>query len=170
MSRDDPPDWTEIVQRHAEQVFRIAYRILGSVHDAEDASQIVFAEAIKFQVARPVENWAGLFARLATVRAIDLLRRRRKTVPLADDDRVSNIQPDAHAEGAELAEWLRAAVSKLPEQQAAIFSLTYFELHDRNEIATLMGITPEAVSTALYKARQRLHSQLSVLNGASQND
>jgi DNA-directed RNA polymerase specialized sigma24 family protein len=38
MADDLPPDWPKIVERHAERVFRIAYRILGSVHDAEDVS------------------------------------------------------------------------------------------------------------------------------------
>ena len=41
MSDDHSPNWNVIVQRHAERVFRIAYRIVGSVHDAEDVSQIV---------------------------------------------------------------------------------------------------------------------------------
>jgi RNA polymerase sigma-70 factor (ECF subfamily) len=167
MSHADPPDWTTIVQRHAAQVFRIAFRILGSVHDAEDASQIVFTEALRLRTEQSVHNWAGLFARLATVRAIDLLRRRHKTVPLSDDDRVSNIEPHAHASAAELAGWLRHSVSKLPEQQAAIFSLTYFESLGRTEIAELLGISVEAVSTALYKARQRLLEQYNILDGVS---
>ena len=160
-------DWDAIVQRHGERVFRIAYRILGSVHDAEDVSQIVFTEALRVHSDGPVQSWTGLFARLATLRAIDLLRRRRKTAPLADDDRVSHASPHEHAVGAELAAWLRSAASKLPEQQAAIFSLTCFEQLDRNEVAAILNISPESVSTALYKARQRLLEQLNTFNGAA---
>jgi hypothetical protein len=36
MARDAPPDWDMIVEAHAERVYRIAFRILGSVQDAED--------------------------------------------------------------------------------------------------------------------------------------
>ena len=49
-------------------------------------------------------------------------------------------------------------------QQATVFVLVQFEQLSRDEVATTLGISPESVSTALYKARQRLMSQLSVLN------
>jgi RNA polymerase sigma-70 factor (ECF subfamily) len=159
------PDWERIVERHAERVYRIAFRILGSVHDAEDVSQNVFTEAINRHAAGPVQSWTGLFVRLATVRSIDLLRKRHPTVELQETDDVSNIGPPDHAVGTELAAWLRGAVSRLPEQQAAIFSLAYFEQLDRDEVATVLNISPEAVSTALYKARRQLMSQITVLNG-----
>jgi RNA polymerase sigma-70 factor, ECF subfamily len=165
MSNDPTPNWNAIVQRHAERVFRIAYRILGSVHDAEDVSQIVFTEAFRAQTNGPVQSWSGLFARMATMRAIDLLRRRRKTLSIADDVHASHAGPHENAVGAELATWLRDATSKLPEQQAAIFSLTHFEQLDRNEVAAVLCVSPESVSTALYKARQRLLEQLNFING-----
>lgn len=169
MPDEHPPDWNGIVERHAERVYRVAYRVLGSVHDAEDVSQTVFVEAMRVHENGPVQSWTGLFARLATVRAIDHLRRRRKTVPLADDDRVSQAGPHEHAVGAELAAWLRRAASELPEQQAAVFSLTHFEQLDRNEVAAVLSISPESVSTALYKARQRLLEQLNHFSGASRS-
>jgi RNA polymerase sigma-70 factor (ECF subfamily) len=165
MPNEESPDWTQVVQRHAERVFRIAFRILGSVHDAEDVSQVVFAEAVRMHAAGPVQSWTGLFVRLATLRAIDLSRRRRGTVELDERDRVSNVGPPEEAVGAELAAWLRTAASKLPEQQAAIFSLTYFEQLDRDEVAVVLSVSPETVSTALYKARQKLMSQITVFNG-----
>ncbi len=166
MSDEHSPNWNVIVERHAERVFRIAYRILGSVHDAEDVSQGVFAEALRFQAAGPVQSWTGLFCRLATLRAIDELRRRRKTLAIADDDRASKTDAHEHAVAGELAAWLRDAASKLPEQQAAIFSLTHFEQLDRNEVAAVLNISPESVSTSLYKARQRLREQLNITHGA----
>ena len=165
MPNEESLDWSRLVERHAERVFRIALRILGSVHDAEDVSQIVFTEAVAIHLVEVVQSWTGLFVRLATLRSLDLLRRRRSTVALIETDHVSNIGPCDAAVGAELADWLRGAVNQLPEQQAAIFSLTYFEQLDRNEVAAVLGISPEAVSTALYKARQKLTRQIAVFNG-----
>ena len=165
MSNEESPDWSRLVERHAERVFRVALRILGSVHDAEDVSQIVFTEAVAIQHVEVVQSWTGLFVRLATLRSLDLLRRRRSTVALIESDHVSNVGPCDAAVGAELADWLRGAVNQLPEQQAAIFSLTYFEQLDRNEVAAVLSISPESVSTALYKARQKLTSQIAVFNG-----
>ena len=112
MSDDRSPNWNVIVERHAERVFRIAYRILGSVHDAEDVSQIVFTEALRVQEDGPVQSWTGLFSRLATMRAIDHLRRRRKTLAIADDDRASNSDPHQHAVGLGLSVWLQSRQSR----------------------------------------------------------
>ena len=165
MSEDSPPDWPNIVERHAGRVFRIAYRILGSVHDSEDVSQLVFIEVKRLQRAGPIQSWSGLFARLATMRAIDLLRRRRKNIEIEETHYVSSIEPHHHVVAAELAEWLRKAVANLPEQQAAVFSLSHFEQLDRNEVAAILCISVESVSTTLYKARVKLQEQLKSHNG-----
>jgi RNA polymerase sigma-70 factor (ECF subfamily) len=103
MSNDPTPNWNTIVQRHAERVFRIAYRIVGSVHDAEDVSQIVFTEAFRAHADGPVQSWSGLFARMATMRAIDLLRRRRNTAAITEEVQRFQPGPHDHAVGAELA-------------------------------------------------------------------
>ena len=156
------PDWGRIVEKHGTRVLRIAMRILGSVHDAEDVAQDVFVEAYRFHQAGPVQSWAGLLVRLATLRSIDRLRRARPSAELEDTDPSTTIGPFEEAVGSELAERLRSAVGRLPDQQAVVFTLTYFEHLSRDEIARSLGISPEAVSTALYKARQRLMSALSI--------
>ena len=61
----------------------------------------------------------------------------------------------------ELAEGLRQAIAQLPDQQAAVFSLFYFEHLSRVEIAEALGTTVGAVSTSLSKARRTLKCALS---------
>ncbi len=164
MPEDTPPNWGSIVERNAEQVFRVALRILGSVHDAEDVSQIVFTEALAIHRDQAVRNWTGLLVRLVSVRAIDLLRQRRHTLEINEADQISNIGPVDEAIGREMAAWLRNAIRQLPEQQAVIFSLCCLENLDRNEVANLLETSPESVSTALCKARRRLMTQLTVFH------
>ncbi|MCP4083020.1 MAG: RNA polymerase sigma factor SigE, partial [Planctomycetaceae bacterium] len=72
------PDWNSIVDEHAERIFRIAYRILGCVHDAEDISQIVFTESFKVHQTNQVRSWTGFLVRLATLRSVDRIRSNRK--------------------------------------------------------------------------------------------
>jgi RNA polymerase sigma-70 factor (ECF subfamily) len=165
MTEEHPPDWPKIIERNVDRVVQIAWRILGSEHDAEDVSQAVFVEAQRIYRSGPVQSWSGLFARLATVRAIDALRRRHKMTNILEHDLVSNTEPHEQAVGAELAAWLRDAVAQLPEQQAAVFSLVYFEQLERDEVAAILTISPEAVSTTLYKARNRLHEMLNRFHG-----
>jgi len=164
MADGELPDWNRIVERHAERVFRVALRILGSVQDAEDASQDVFTEAFQLHRAGPVQSWTGLLVRLATLRSIDRLRRRRPSAELREGDRMSMVEPFEEVAAAELATWLRKAMAQLPDQQATIFVMVHFEQLSRNDVSTALGISPEAVSTALYKARQRLLAQFAVFN------
>jgi RNA polymerase sigma-70 factor (ECF subfamily) len=164
MTNRKQPHWPKIVEQHGKRVFRVALRILGSVHDAEDVSQEVFAEAYRLHHAGPVQSLTGLLVRLATLRAIDRRRRNRPAEELRDHDCVSPIEPYEEVAAKELAEWLRTAIAQLPDQQAAVFSTVYFEKLSRDQVASSLGISPEAVSTALYKARQRLLSQLSIAN------
>ena len=168
MSDPATPDWGKVIEKHAERVFRIAYRILGSVHDAEDVSQDVFTEAMAVHKSGPVRTWTGLMVRLATVRSIDRLRRDQglpESLPSIDVSPPATQRPDQELIAAELATWLRGEIRMLPDRQAAIFSLAYFEQLSRNEIATALEVTPETVSTALYKARKKLSSRLAVIHG-----
>jgi RNA polymerase sigma-70 factor (ECF subfamily) len=164
MADRELPDWTRIVERHAERVFRVALRILGSVQDAEDASQDVFTEAFQLHRSGPVQSWTGLLVRLATLRSIDRLRRRRRSVELREGDRISIVEPFEQAAATELANWLRKAMAQLPDQQATVFVMVHFEQLSRSEISTALGISSDAISTTLYKARQRLLAQLAVYN------
>ena len=165
MTNEGKPDWDRIVERHGSRVFRIAVRILGSVQEAEDVAQDVFVEAYQLHSAGPIQSWTGLLVRLATLRAIDRLRRTRPSEQLGNTERPTMAGPFEEAVAKELAQSLRRAVAQLPDQQATIFTLIYFEQLTRDEVASHLGISPEGVSTALYKARQRLLSQLTVFNG-----
>lgn len=158
------PDWDEIVDRHARRVLRVSLRILGSLQDAEDVSQEVFAEAFRLHQSGPVQSWAGLLVRLATLRSIDRLRSKRVGAEFRDIDRMHTVEPFQEAAAAELAQWLRQAMARLPDQQASVFAMYHFERLSREDVATALGISPAAVSTALHKARTRLLQQLAVFN------
>lgn len=156
------PDWNVLVREHGPAVLRIAYHILGDVTDAEDVMQDVFCEAWMIRESRTVANWAGLLRRMAALRAIDKLRRRRPHRSLSDHDFAREVAlPPEVAMARELADSLRHRIGQLPEQQAAAFSLFYFERLSREEIAESLETTLGAVSTALSKARRELKSSLS---------
>jgi RNA polymerase sigma-70 factor (ECF subfamily) len=69
--------------------------------------------------------------------------------------------PPQVAVARELASHLRRCIRELPEQQAAVFTLFYFEQLSRKEIAQVLETTVGAVSTALSKGRRSLRSALS---------
>src|SRR5688572_24571041 len=127
-------DWDQVVSEHSRTVFRIAYRILGSVQDAEDVAQDVFTAAFEFQEKEPIRHWRGFLQRLATVRAIDRLRRNHPTVLLEDTQAAAHHDPFEKFAAQELAARLRATIGQLAPQQAAVFAMTHFEGMSRSEI------------------------------------
>ncbi len=160
MNTEDEPDWGSIVQLHSSRVFRVSQRILGSVQDAEDVSQDVFIEAYRLHRAGPIQSWIGLLVRLATLRSLDFRRRKRRTVELNEHQCAIDSDPAMNLIKSELAQRLQMALSQLPDQQATVFVMSYYEQMTRDEIADSLGITSESVSTSLYKARQRLSQSL----------
>jgi RNA polymerase sigma-70 factor (ECF subfamily) len=166
MKDGELPDWDRIVDGHAARVFRVAFRILGSVQDAEDVSQDAFAEVYRLHKEGSVQNWTALLVRLAALRSLDQLRRRRHRLSsqLREADRISAVEPSEEAEARELAAHLRQALGQLPDQQATVFVMHYFEQIPRDQIAAALGVSVEAISTALYKARRRLLDELAVFN------
>lgn len=160
MTENGPPDWDDIVERHASRVFRVALRIVGAVQDAEDVAQDVFTEAFRLHRSSHVRSWTALLVRLATLRSIDRLHRRRASEELRDDDAVSTAEPFEEAIAKELADRLGESIAELPERQATVFVMHHFEQLSREEISVALGVSAEAVSTALYKARQTLAAKL----------
>jgi RNA polymerase sigma-70 factor (ECF subfamily) len=156
------PEWVQLVDRHARLVYGVAYRIVGRIHDAEDVSQETFREAFELSTSGRVTDWRGCLCRIATFRAIDVVRRRRKFGLLDDQQASPAPEPAAEFEARELGERLQAALVELPPQAAAVFALTYFEQLSRDDVAAALEMTPGAVSVALFKARKQLQQILLV--------
>jgi RNA polymerase sigma-70 factor, ECF subfamily len=153
-------DWERIVREHGPRVFGIAWRILGHAADAEDVVQEVFLQVHQLHRTRPVRYWGAFLRRLAACRALDRLRQRRATVPLDGlDTAAADDSPEEAAIGNELAARLRAAVARLPEREATVFCLRYYEELSYEEIAESLDIRVGAVGVALHKARTKLESQ-----------
>ena len=153
-------DWDRIVREHGSMVFGTAWRVLGHAADCEDVVQDVFLEAHRLQQLQAIRNWGGLLRRLATYRALDRLRQRREVHSLDGLAASAAEGPEAAAMRHELAERLRQVIAQLPEREATVFCLRYFEELPYSQIADTLDVSPGAVATALHKARTKLDSLL----------
>jgi RNA polymerase sigma-70 factor, ECF subfamily len=154
-------DWNAIVRDHGPAVFGSAWRILGQAADSEDVTQEVFMEAYRLHRGQSVRNWTALLRRLAVCRALDRVRRRRPTLSINGLSlAATNASPDLDAMGAELAERLPEAISRLPEREGEVFCLRYFEDLSNQQIAETLEMSPGAVAAALHKARVKLEALL----------
>ena len=149
--------WQDIVDQNGEAIFRVAYRVLRNLHDAEDVSQEVLLEAYVMDNLPEV----GLLKRMTAFRAIDRLRQRKTAICF---DELVHL-PKQHdltdlSVIAEQAELLRMAIARLPQRQARCFWLRYVEGMANREIAESLSISASAVSTALSKARHSLRNSI----------
>lgn len=166
-----PPPAPDALERlfseHYDRVFRAAYRVTGSVVDAEDVLQTVFLRLAKRGKELSLEpNPASYLHRAAINAALDLLRQRGRASAVALDDVAPELLPSglaspaAQQEERELRRVLRRAVGKLNDNQAEMFALRYFEDFDNQQIADVLGTSPMVVAVLLHRARTRVKKEM----------
>jgi len=145
------------------RVIRAAYRITGSMSDAEDVAQNVFLRIAQQGVCRSaIENPDSYVYRAAINGALDLLRKRQResAVPIDDADFLSGSVPiDRATEAREMVEMLRSSLSRLSPRAAEMFVLRYVEDRDLAEIAHLMSTSRAVVAVMLHRTRARLRQE-----------
>ena len=155
-------DWDRFVTDHGPPTLRLACRILGHGPDAEDVVQDAFLQVYLIGRNEEVTSWGGLLHRAVLHRSLDRLRRRRANLSLAQEPLSREDDPQEAAAAHELADRLREAVGRLPQQQAAAFCMRYFDDQPYERIAEHLGVAVGAVAAALHKARGKLKSMLAV--------
>src|ERR671923_97128 len=84
---DPLPSWDEIVRTHSARVYRLAYRLTGNKHDAEDLTQEVFVRVFRSLSSYTPGTFQGWLHRITTNLFLDMVRRRQRIrfEGLADD-------------------------------------------------------------------------------------
>jgi len=171
MSDDHREQVAELAERYGRMVFATAYRILGTAEDAEDALQEVFLNVLSTWSPRQtdaVRNWGAYLRAVASRCAVDLLRRRsrwkRDGEELSEEiEAPPGRDPRSLASQHQRAGLLRQALAMLPERDARIFALRYFEDLSYEEIAAQMNLDANQVGVILYRGRKRLQELLQPL-------
>ena len=158
----------EVIARHAGALNRIAYRMVGDAHEAEDIVQEaclrLWDHAPRLAARHPAGTPAGgalrlsgWLARVVTNLAIDRLRSARRIsgeeVPERADDAPL---ADAVIAESQQAEATRALVLALPERQRAAIVLTYYEELPNAEAAAALDMNIKAFESLLLRARAAL--------------
>jgi len=157
---------SDLFATHHRRVLMAAYRITGSMADAEDVAQSVFLR-LTANDELAVSNAGSYLYRAAINGALDLLRRRNTAAsePLDSASAVASqgrgSRPEAEVAAGQLVGWLRAALGELSPRAAEMFTLRYVEELDNREIAALMHTSQAVVAVTLHQARSRLKKRLS---------
>lgn len=158
-----------LFREHHDRVFRAAYRITGSVMDAEDVLQTVFLRLSRRNVKEAINlepSPASYLHRAAINASLDLMRQRGRTESVPIDEVVPvlsgnvKLNPETERQSSELRAKVRQAISKLGEKSAEMFVLKYFEGYGNNEIAEQMGTSAMVVGVLLHRARARVKKEI----------
>ena len=81
------PTWEEVVRTHSARVYRLAYRLTGNPHDAEDLTQEVFVRVFRSLSNYTPGTFEGWLHRITTNLFLDTARRKQRIrfEGLADD-------------------------------------------------------------------------------------
>lgn len=168
----DADAFAEIVGRYQRPMYDLALRMLGDAGEAEDITQAAFVKMYfslsSYDRELPFRNWAyTITLNLARNR----LRRRSilSFIPFLSEDGGAGAPEPAEAGGdppARLArrgmrEDLERAIAALPADLREAFVLFHLHRVPARDIAGSLGVTPNAVSMRLFKARERLAGELS---------
>jgi RNA polymerase sigma-70 factor (ECF subfamily) len=187
-ARDGDSDaYRGLVERYGAELHAHCYRMLGSLHDAEDALQETLLRAWRglprLSRQRSLRNW---LYRIATNVCLDALARRPARVLPIDHGGASN--PD-HAEPIAEDQWIEpypdgelgegyaapearyeqreavelafiAALQNLPSRQRAVLILREVLGFSAREVAETMDTTVASVNSSLQRARATVEKRL----------
>lgn len=165
----DEAGYAGLMRRHRDAVYRLARGHVGDADEALDVTQDTFVAAFaalaRYDPARPFRFW---IARIALNKCRDWARRRAvrrfftaaRPIDEALDVRDDGATPeDTLGTARELAR-INGAVAALPETLKNPLLLCAIEGMSQSEAAQLLGITPKAIETRLYRARAKLDEML----------
>lgn len=157
----------QLVEQHQAFVYRVAYRFVGNVAEAEDITQECFIRLWKnlHRYRHEVKLTTWLY-KIATNLCLDFLKSRRshtarRMVRLDDYDDMAHMRPaDQPLIDAELRVAIERVVAALSSKQKAVFVLRDMEQLDLPEIAKILSMDAGQVKSNLNYARKKVSEMI----------
>jgi RNA polymerase sigma-70 factor (TIGR02960 family) len=154
----DARSFAELVEPHRRELHAHCYRMLGSVHDADDALQEALVGAWKgidgFEGRSSLRSWLFTIATNASLRVLDGRRRREPPEELPIEPYPDELLRYEDREGVELA--YVAALQLLPPNQRAALLLRDVLGFSARETADVLDTSVASANSALQRARAKL--------------
>lgn len=161
----DEEAFASLVEQYQDRVYRLALRMCGSGHDAEEAAQEAFVAAWRGLPAfRGESRFSSWLYQLTSNASIDLLRREKRhrtNVPIEEQILpLSEDTPQQNAENAELRRNLQNALMALTPEHREIFLLRQMQQLSYEEIGEMLGLESGTVKSRLNRAKKQLRQNL----------
>jgi RNA polymerase sigma-70 factor (ECF subfamily) len=157
----DSDSFLQLFDDHHLPLFRFAYRMTGSVADAEDVVQECFLELLRPGCSYDPKRTPIRTYLFGVVRN-QSLKRLAQGAPAGDEvEQVWNGRsPEGEVLRTEMERLVARAVTQLPDGQREALILAHYEQMPLAEIAIVMGIEVTAVKSRLQRARGQLKETL----------
>ena len=166
-----------LVERHSHNVFRLAYRMTGNRHDAEEVVQEAFLRGYqKLSQFAARSNFGTWVYRIAANYAIDRMRQRqkeeaRRVAPRAEDgdgmenDPLNSVKdeattPERLTQSVELRKQMEQALAALSAAERTAFVMRHWEGCGIEEIAAVLKSSSNATKNTVFRAVQKLRHAL----------
>lgn len=174
----DHESFRVLVERHSRSIFRLAFRMTGNEHDAEDIVQDTFLRAYRamdqFEARANFGTWLH---RVAINCALDHLRRvkRREEESYLNDPRweeegdplgsvpSAGPTPERLMLSVELRKKIEGAMASLSDRERAAFVMRHFDGCSIEEIGRTLGLRGTAAKNTIFRAVHKLREALQPL-------
>jgi RNA polymerase sigma factor (sigma-70 family) len=171
--RGDTTAFRELVNRHKDYAFTLAFRILNSREDAEEAAQDAFVRAFNalatFNREAKFTTW---LYRIVVNCALTVQQRRKMHTEDIDNVKILRGATDA-SDGLKQKEqkyYIQKALKLLSPDDVTMITLFYLKENSLEEIAATIGIETNTVKVKLHRARKRLAEVMQhILKGEAKN-
>ncbi len=172
-----------LVERHSRTIFRLAHRMTGNEHDAEEVVQETFLRAYKrLDKFESRSNFGTWVYRIAVNCSLDLMRVRKRDEqhrhheqPDMEEPGLETVQqvaseapsPERIALSGEMGARVNKALSELSEMERAAFVMRHCEGLSIEEIGAALGLRTSATKNSIFRAVQKLRAALEPLVGTT---
>lgn len=171
--RGDLNAFNELVLLYQNQVYNLAYRIMGEGDSASDATQEAFISAYRAIGGYRGGSFRAWLMRIVTNACYDELRRRKRR-PTSSLDALyvteaapgqvlaqHSEEPEAYVQRQELSRVLHDGLQTLPQEQRAALVLSDVQGYNYQEIAEIAGVSLGTIKSRLSRARAKMRDYLS---------
>ena len=161
--------FAEIIQRHQNMVYSVAYRMVRRRIDAEDVAQQVFAKIFfamkKFNMRSSLSTW---IYRIALNETYDYLRRLKNQRVFYEGDMGENVDEFLHnsaraadrqpgvAAQSEKRDYLIKLLAHVSAEERMLLFQKEVEGHTVRELSSMTGINQNTIKVKLFRARKKL--------------
>ncbi len=166
-----------LVERHSQNVYRLAYRMAGNSHDAEEIVQEAFLRGYqKLKQFAGQANFGTWVYRIAANYAIDRIRQRkvedtRRELPSRESedgnelDPISQVKdsapsPERFAASSQLAHRMQQALKELTPAERTAIVMRHWDGCGIDEIAATLKSSTTAAKNTVFRAVQKLRTAL----------